>query len=104
MAVILPKFELLTLPFRVGEVRRVGHVERFRPELQLKARRQLEDPEQARVEIDHARAAHGVAADIPEPHVGHARERAGVEVGPIVADVAQDLDVDAFQQNSVQSE
>ena len=79
--------------FGFREVRRVGHVERLRPELHIHGLRDLEGAEETHVQVYHSGPAHGVAAHVAEPDVGDAREGARVEVRAVVADVPEDFDL-----------
>src|SRR6188768_684293 len=87
-----PEVSTVCVVVRVGEVRRIGDVEPFRPELQLEPVRQLERAEEAQVEIDHAGPTHGVAAHVAKADLRHPRKSAGVEVRAGVADIARYVD------------
>ena len=89
---ILPKLELLALPFGLAKWGVLLRLNDSASELQVEPLRQLECAEKAQVHIHHAGSPHRVPADSAEPDTGRTGERCGVEPCAVVADQAQRRD------------
>ena len=63
----------------IGEVRRVRHVERLRPELQADTLSDTESPVDAQVDVYQTWAAQLIPAPRPEPSSSHGRISGGIE-------------------------